>query len=496
MRTGAGTFNPVVAVLPFGTQAVVRSYGVANGGFTWFQVDAGAYGTGWVAGAYLTRIGTVTPTVPTATATATRTPTTGPSPTATATRTPTSVSSPTSTATRTPTVAAGAFVPGDIVRTTANLNMRTGSGTTFPVVAVLPNGTQATVLSSGIPSGGFTWYQINAPGYGTGWVAGAYLTRIGTATATATQPPPTATSPPSGGWPAGSTVRVVEPLNMRTSSSTTSTIILTLPASTICSVVSGPVSNVWTWYQVSCGVYGTGWVAGEYLVLVTSGASVEETVSSSEELPAESAPPGEPEEVAPESGVEVPAGDDGAAAQSIEEPTVEVAPPTETLVEEVAEAPVEQEVVEVVEEPEPEPEPEIIEEPVVPEPEPHRIDWIERTEGSYDPSVLTDELDYTHWWMESAEPIQEAWFWLDLGEPLYVSELRWLRDPEGVWGDLKIEISTDAETWIELELDWVTFDEEWRVLEVASPVRYVRFTFASEAGSTLLGGISEVELLP
>lgn len=453
MRTAPGTTSLVVDVLPNGTQAVVTSFGVVSGSFTWFQVNAPGFGSGWVAGAYLTKIGVVTPTTvasatatgtATRTATPTRTPTVGPSPTRTPTRTPTATPPP------------GGFVAGDLVRTTANLNMRTGAGTSNPVVAILPNGTQATVLSSGVPSGGFTWYQVNAPGYGTGWVAGEFLTKIGTASVTT---PPSATSTTvSGGWPAGSTVRTDFAVNMRTGPNTSNSIVVTLAAGTTCTVLSGPTVNAYTWYELNCPGFGTGWVAGEFLSLTTSGASA---ASEGEDEPA---PPIEAGETSPI------------------EPAPEEAP-TETPL------PVEQIPTET---PVPVAEPES--DPPVEEPQPYPIARVQRSESTSHGGVLVDEDPQTVWSTDGVSVLPLASFALDLDEVRDIGVVRWLPGANGTSGRLLIHTSADGESWTEIDLDSAVSDGEWSEIAINTPARFVRFAFINEDEALVLGGIAEVEL--
>jgi hypothetical protein len=49
----AGLGAAVEAILYNGTQVTVTGGPVARDGYTWYRVDAGAIGQGWVAGEYL-----------------------------------------------------------------------------------------------------------------------------------------------------------------------------------------------------------------------------------------------------------------------------------------------------------------------------------------------------------------------------------------------------------------------------------------------------------
>ncbi|MCA9859727.1 MAG: SH3 domain-containing protein, partial [Thermomicrobiales bacterium] len=74
----------------------------------------------------------------------------------------------------------GAVAPAAAATTTANLNLRTGPGTSYSVILVIPNG--ATVNTTGAVQNGFT--QLTYDGT-TGWSSSQYLsTSSGTTTAT------------------------------------------------------------------------------------------------------------------------------------------------------------------------------------------------------------------------------------------------------------------------------------------------------------------------
>jgi uncharacterized protein YraI len=463
MRIAPGTTSLVVSVLPSGAQGVVTGFGIQSGLYVWFPVNMPGYGSGWVAEDWLTKIGMVTPTtVPSATATRapTRTPTTGPS--ATATRTPT----------RTPTAQPGGFAPGDLVETTANLSLRTGPGTGNPRIAILPNGTGATVLSFGGSSGGFTWYEVNAPGFGTGWVAGEYLVKVGTADE------PTATSTTaSGGWPAGSDVETDFALNMRTGPSTSNSIVVTLPAGANCTVLSGPTINDWTWYELNCPGFGTGWAAGEFLTLLVSGASaasedIEDTGSTAE---VEEIVPTEPvlEDLPTETPVPV-------EVIPTETPVPVEELPTETAVP--IEEPVEEQPVEEI--------------PVDEGPQPYQIARVQRTESTSHGSVLVDEDPLTVWSSDGAAVLQLASFAVDLNEELPIGTVRWLPGAAGVSGRMLLHISSDGVTWTEIDLEATVTDGEWSEIAIGAPARFVRFAFINEDGAAVLGGIAEVEVWP
>jgi len=53
LRDGASTSNRVLAVLPQGTRLSIVSGPQSGSGYTWYQVQSGTYGTGWVVSAFI-----------------------------------------------------------------------------------------------------------------------------------------------------------------------------------------------------------------------------------------------------------------------------------------------------------------------------------------------------------------------------------------------------------------------------------------------------------
>ncbi len=236
---------------------------------------------------------TVTPTnpptqTPTASSTATPTatsktsPTNTPTKTATAspthspTNTPTSTPTASSTRTTTPTLVPGGFGIGDWVRPTTRLNLRTGPGTGYSVVRVLPVDAACLVTGAGVRVGSQLWYPVACGSLGTGFVSDAYL-RATTPPASTLTPTPTSTPRPSmtptrtatllpGGFGIGDWVRVITRLNLRSGPSTGNSVIAVIASNVRCQVVGSPIiAGGYTWYSVTCAGYGTGSVAGAYL---------------------------------------------------------------------------------------------------------------------------------------------------------------------------------------------------------------------------------------
>ena len=71
----------------------------------------------------------------------------------------------------------GAVAPAAVATTTANVNLRSGAGTSFAVLLVIPNG--ATVNTTGSVQNGFTQLTYNGT---TGWSASQYISTCGGST--------------------------------------------------------------------------------------------------------------------------------------------------------------------------------------------------------------------------------------------------------------------------------------------------------------------------
>jgi peptidoglycan/xylan/chitin deacetylase (PgdA/CDA1 family)/uncharacterized protein YraI len=209
LRTGPGFGAGVITTMPTGTVCTVVSGPQYANGLSWYQLDT-PYGRGWSAGEYLEKTSGGTTPPPT-----------------------------------------GGFAPGEKVRVTAGLYLRTGPGTGYGVITTMPTGTVCTIVSGPSPANGYTWYQVDSP-YGRGWAAGEYLARTSS----------------TSGYPAGTKLRVTAGLYLRTGPGFDTGVITTMPTGTVCTVVSGPqYANGLTWYQVD-SPYGRGWAAGEYMTPV------------------------------------------------------------------------------------------------------------------------------------------------------------------------------------------------------------------------------------
>lgn len=223
LRSGAGTNNGVVAVLPTGTTGKVLEGPRTASGYTWWRVQT-SLGTGWSVENWMAKQSSGSP---------------APAPTDPAPAPP-------------PT---GKFAKGDTARVTEALNLRSGAGTNFDAIATMPAGTTGEILDGPRSGSGYTWWQIRTR-YGTGWAVENWMTRQSSGS----------TAPaPSTGFKIGGTATVTEGLNLRTGAGTGNSVITVLPAGTRVTLLDGPRSaSGYTWWQVRTN-YGTGWVVQDWL---------------------------------------------------------------------------------------------------------------------------------------------------------------------------------------------------------------------------------------
>lgn len=327
LRTGAGTSNGIVAVLPVGTTGTVIGGPSTASGYTWWQVRTSGGATGWLVANWIVKTGSVdAPPPPTgkfqvndtfrtsssvnlrtgagtwnaiittlpanATGTVIGGPTTASGYTwwnvrtaagngwmaedfmvRTGTAVPTDpdpTPPPTDPDPTPPPV--GKFTIGDGYRVTETLNVRTGAGTSNGIVTTLVAGSTGTVIGGPQSASGYTWWQIRTSGGTTGWAVENWLANTGASTPPPTDPDPDSTPPPTTGkFAINATVRVTETLNMRSGPGTTNGIIATLPPGTTGTVLEGPSSaSGYTWWRIRTSGGTTGWVVENWLVAATS----------------------------------------------------------------------------------------------------------------------------------------------------------------------------------------------------------------------------------
>lgn len=138
--------------------------------------------------------------------------------------------------------------------TTANLNLRSGAGTTHSVLLTIPRGQRLTPLkTSGV------WTQVTYNGR-TGWVHNDFLSAAPAQPAT---PAPAPTAPIV--TPSATASKTTANLNLRASKSTTARVLTTIPKGQSVTVLK--VEG--TWSHVKYGTQ-TGFVANTYLMKAAS----------------------------------------------------------------------------------------------------------------------------------------------------------------------------------------------------------------------------------
>ena len=125
-------------MLPSKTIGQVTGPGVKSGSTTFYPVRFDGRPAGYVASSYLQRV----------------------------------TSTPTATRTSSPSPTVGS-VP--LRWTTSDVNMRSGAGAGYRIVATLPEGSRVTITGNPKRSGGYDWYPVTAYGIGSGWIAGKFL---------------------------------------------------------------------------------------------------------------------------------------------------------------------------------------------------------------------------------------------------------------------------------------------------------------------------------
>lgn len=323
-RQGPGTDTGVILTFASGVNLLVTGGAQAGVGGIFIPVRHNGQ-DGWVASAYVTKIGTATPTptpsisvTPSTTATASNTPTASstatasntptnsptatvtrtPSMTATATQTSASTNTPTSTPTRTPTRTATAsntptrtatppqgFGPGDIVQVTEPLNMRQTPGGT--ILQVLPVGARLVVTGTGLTAGQYFYIPGRYNGI-DGWVATDWVVKVGTVTPTASPtitrtptvtrtPSVTLSATPPGGFGNGDIVRVTELLNFRNNPTLSGTVLAVLDENTQL-LVTGTGVSAEGYFWIPVRHNGTnGWVVSQYVQKIGVATSVPST---------------------------------------------------------------------------------------------------------------------------------------------------------------------------------------------------------------------------
>ena len=110
--------------------------------------------------------------------------------------------------------AGGGGVRGAATVVTSLLNLRSGPGSGYSVVAQLPYGTTVQITGDPRAGDGRTWIEVSARGYGQGWVAAEFLNAgeaptAAPAAAPTPAPVPTPTPPAAPANPGGSITEII-----------------------------------------------------------------------------------------------------------------------------------------------------------------------------------------------------------------------------------------------------------------------------------------------
>lgn len=137
--------------------------------------------------------------------------------------------------------------PRTAATTTDSLNLRTGPGTSYPVMVVMPVGTQVTL--TGRNSNGFQ--SLTYSGF-SGWASASYLQVQGTTP----QNPPVQPTPPATG-----TATTTDSLNLRAGAGTSFTVVTVMPRGASVTLTGQSANG---FHQLSWNGQ-TGWASGQYL---------------------------------------------------------------------------------------------------------------------------------------------------------------------------------------------------------------------------------------
>lgn len=168
----------------------------------------------------------------------------------------------------TPPTGGTSYMTNDLIKVFEGpLNLRSGAGTTHPIVASLATGTRLCVTGTSVPNGGYEWIPVKITDTTTtGWIAKQFtgLLTVGGCTAAPSPPPPAPTYNYTN-FPNGHRIKCVDgPVNLR--SSVGGTIIGSIAHGAIITVnYKWGLSGGYVWYNVNTGSQ-TGFCAGNFFV--------------------------------------------------------------------------------------------------------------------------------------------------------------------------------------------------------------------------------------
>ena len=167
---------------------------------------------------------------------------------------------------------------GVITNCVSGVNFRTGAGTGNTLLGTLPKGAPVMVLSSTTGSDGKTWYRVTYNNT-TGYVSGQYVSVTGTVSSGSGTTRGTTSGTTSTTGTPGVITNCTSGVNFRSSASSSSSKLGTLPKGATISILSSTTgSDGDTWYKVTYGTT-TGYVHGDYVS--TSGSVSSDSTGAS-----------------------------------------------------------------------------------------------------------------------------------------------------------------------------------------------------------------------
>ena len=156
-----------------------------------------------------------------------------------------------------PTPGGGTSSTSGTLLTNVEINLRERATKSSGRIAIVPSKLSLTYTNTQLVSG-VTWYQVNYAG-NTGWLMGTFVT---------------VTSGGSGGGSTGAagSLRTNVSLNLRKSTSTSSTRLAVIPKNFTLPFTSSKVVSGVTWFHVSYNGH-SGWVMGSFTTVISGGGS-------------------------------------------------------------------------------------------------------------------------------------------------------------------------------------------------------------------------------
>jgi hypothetical protein len=105
--------------------------------------------------------------------------------------------------------------------------------------------------------------------------------------------------------------------------------------------------------------------------------------------------------------------------------------------------------------------------------------------------VLTDGDPETTWG-SSADDSAMIYVTADLSEVRHVGSIEWLPGPNGVAGQIRVEIMASDETWEIIEGPTSGSSTEWQVMPINRDTSAIRILITNAEGANAIGGIAEL----